>query len=516
MRILVDDEAVSLEALTMEHAGQTLVWNADSYDRLARGEIEGIFREINSYWLSRPIAEQNAIFETYQKIHEVFETIFDSKRLHARLTDLTKELLDLHPLEEIRYWINVKSNLQIPASMKESYAVTDPQERTYLRSDYAGLMVLSLGLRPMVPVWGEYIRRIKEESGNEYKEYVAMGLLAKTQQIRSQPMQRLETYVEAWVGQDDITVASVLGGLGSSELPGWLLSQVLVRRLVLVDIGKSNDSNNLISNAYSAIRSSIDTLSRRFNGNVGDKRKDNEEMRDDNTSYMELYKIKQTISDGDLVTLSVYAEQMDKILQKIDPSADLGRLQACYDALVAGNPEISTHHLTLVQWTIRRVLPPRSIPSLTKAALMRVLAVTQCLLWHWGFTDLALLSTAKPYVSNRDVAGMFESRARIPKEAVARLVELYPHYQDIGSKQATDRQLNVACRAIDLLAKTITRTDWEVIAPEELLRSSKTPLRSRRMIVPADIKAQLADLVIFLAEREKAAALAARQKQSVV
>lgn len=504
MHIELDDDSTSLSALRICHKGKCTTWDAGMYDRTSRGAGAAIFNEINAYWATLPANRQQAIWDVYEKIQETFETVFDSNKLHSTLVALTKELLEQHPLDEIDYWIKIRSNLKIPASMKEAYGPNDPRDRTYLRADYAGLMILAIALRPMVPVWGEYIRRIKDESGSNYKEYLALGLLARSGIIRSEPMLRLRRYIEASVGTDTVTLSSVIGGLGSAELPEWLLGLALTRPVVLVNISECDDRNNIISNIYRVVKNSIDTLNRKFSGAINEKRRVNDAVDDDNSSLAENYKVKQEISDGDLVILSVYTEDTNAMALKVDPTVDLELVQLCQRELSRhGQLEINQHHLTLTQWSLKPAISARGIPSLNKPSLLRAMSVTQALLWHWGFIDLALLVAASPVLAQgEEMLGVVESRSRIPREHVARLMELYPYYQNIGGRQITERQQNPAVKAIELLTRTITRCDWDVIGPNRLLQLGKDSLTGKRMIAPADIKKQLADLIIFLAEKE--------------
>lgn len=508
MRIDVKND--TLNDIEVIHGKEVLHFSAGPLDH-KNVERSRIFHEINAFWASLDQARQKEIFEVYRQIEETFDTVFELKKLHTRLTRLSTELLNLHPLEDIAFWVKAKTDIRPPSSMKLDYGPNDTRDMTYLRDDYEEITVLSIALRPMVPIWGQYIEKNNREVGTNYKEYMALGLISRSRLIRSSAIRRLELYIEASVRSDSATLASVIGGLGSTELPGWLMAQTLVRRISVVDITNSDDRNNLISNLYRSVRGAVDALNRKFKGAVRDKRPEGSDNEEDNSSIAENYKVKQVISDGDLVVLSYFTEKLDAVAKRIDPEIPLELVKDCYQALKQdSNFTIQQPTLVLTQWVIRDALPPRSIPSMNKPALLRAMAVCQAALMHWGYPYLAALIGATPSrTDDGDFLGIMESRSRIPKEMVAKLIELYPHYQAEG-RQATDKQLNPACRAVELLTKELIHSDWVVRGPKELLTTIEAP-RNKVILVPADIRAQLASLVIQLATPKESAETANTQ-----
>lgn len=505
MRIEVRNDTLS--EIVVIHGKEELEFNGSCYDQSARsaGEKQEIFQEINAYWSTLPQNRQKEIFECYKQIYDIFETVNEPKRLHTRLMKPITQLLTLNPLEEIDYWVKTKTKITPPESMKRDYGPNDPREMTYLYHDYEQLTVLTIGLRPMVPVWGQYIANAKDEYGTVYKEYRALGLIAQVKDVvRSEPINRLERYIEASISKDSATTASVLGGLGTTELPQWVLAQAVVRRLSVVNVSGSDSRNNLISNIFRAVRAALESLNRKFDGAVREKRREHDSNEEDNSSIAENYKVKQIISDGDLSVLLYYTEKMDEMVRRIDPTVSMKTVMDCYRVLQA-NEDMLIHKPTLVlsQWLISPALPPRGVPSLNKKALLRVMAISQAVAWHWGYPDLAVLIGAQPSrAENEEFFGVMESRSRIPKEHIARLVELYPHWQKL-SRQDNEKQANVACKAINLLTKELITSDWKVCCHPDLGQAAKVPKDGIKLI-PPDIRAQLAELVIKSAENKQA------------
>lgn len=149
------------------------------------------------------------------------------------------------------------------------------------------------------------------------------------------------------------------------------------------------------------------------------------------------------------------------------------------------------------------MIPPRSIDNISKPSLLSCFAAAQAILWYHQQPDLALLLTAAEIRDNQGfLIGGIESRSRIPKEFVDRFVELYPHYQEKGSKER-ERQTNVACKAIDQIAKDFVKCDWRTNAPTALIALGSTVADRKMISAPTDIKTQLSVLVLRLAEAQE-------------
>lgn len=509
MKIEVGENAgADISTISIIHGSERVEWSAAEYERGNDRSPEAVFRHINEFWAHLPKAQQDAIFDVYARIKEALDTVFDHNRLHVRLIGLVEELYKHMSLEDFARWITFNSDIKVPSVIKDSYGPTDSIDRTYLRSHYQGLILLALALRPMVPIWSEYISRIKALAGNNYKEYRASGLLSRAPVMHSPEMKTLRNYVESNANVimdtsgEGVSVASTLGGLGTAEMPDWLLALALVRRVAVGDLESDGEKGTIISNVHKYISSTIKSLDRRFKGKVRNKEQISDSD-DDNASIIENYKVKQDVSDGDLVALSIYTEKVNEIALRILPEINMDRLQICMNGLSRlSNKQIYPHQIALCQWVIHPVISARGVPFLNKPALLRIMGIVQAVLWHWGYPDLAALLGATPVVAESEtmISGS-EGRNRIPKELMDELVRLYPHYQQLSGKQQGERNLNVAGKAIDSLARDLTENEWQLTASKELLAELSGVSASGRMLAPPDIKIQLAKLITDIAKR---------------
>lgn len=495
-----------------------LAWDVRAYDRTGQADAIGIagmeglegdkydrvFNDINAFWAQLPPSRQENIWDVYSTIHEILMTDYESRSILEKLKIQVKYLYDLMPLEEIKHWMLFHSNIRIPSSLKTEYDELNPPDRTYLRSDYQDLVSLAIAVRPMIPIWGEYIGRTKSEHGTTFKESMALRLLYYTYLMQCVPMERLRTYIESSVAhssQGGPSFAAVLGGLGTTELPEWLMANIVVRRISVVPVSAADETAQIISNVHHFINNALRSLDRRFKGRVTEKSQPSASGEDpNNISSAEMYKVKQEVCDGDLVTLNVYTERVYDMAAMVIPEASQETIDLCLLHVKAlENLPIHPHQVVLAQWVMTRALPARTIPLLNKPSLMRALAITQAALWQWGFYDLAAMTTAEPLSAGGDtMINIIESRGRIPKEQMDKLIEQYPHQHHPRGKNQSVRQTNVASRAIDAFCALIDRSDWRLHAPTELIALSSSTGNTKKLIVPADMRAQLANLIIRL------------------
>ncbi len=503
-----------LSMIKLEHKGRFNTWDVSStYSRTQNSNKEKeeeidtatLFAEINDYWASLSPERQDGIFETYQSISEIFEADYQLETATNKLRQKVALLYNYQPLGEIQHFLKFHADIQYPSSVRESLDSANSNsraERTYLRSDYFGLVSLAVALRPMIPIWGQFIEHSRRELGNNYKEYMAFGLLKNTQLARCHELERLREFIHSSIASQttgDKTFTTVLGGLGTEELPVWLMAMTAVRRLASSTVSGPGDSVNLIAKVHYYVDSKMKSLDRDFGRAFGGKvseKKQTGSADGDNTSHVEMYKIKPDISDGDIVSLNVYAEDPYRLLAAREPSVPVDYLEQCLAVTrKLDQQDIQPHQLWLIKWAIYPTLPPRGIDVITIEPLLNCMAVAQAVLWHWGFFDLAAMITATPQMTTDDLLiGMSENRSRIPKEHLGRMQENYPYTLPVKKNQSA-RQGNVAARAVDKLADILTRSDWILNAPPALVAKTSRIGNSRTLSAPPDLKIQLSNLL---------------------
>jgi hypothetical protein len=502
-----------LKSITISHGEDAMTWDARPYARASR--IDGnkavvdpandlVFREINAFIATLSAERQQVMWETYSEIWALFEQNYDPMALKGRLQKAIKRIYDQVPYQELHEWATMSSMIQLPQNLKTHYGENDPEDLTYLRQDYFDLTVLAIAARPMVPIWGEYIPRIKDQIETTFKEYEAVKLLYQTYITSCVPYQRMHRYMEASIGNKSKLgnmFSALISGLASSDMPDWLLANTLVRRTSVVPIASSNDGPNIVTDVYQYVNNTLRSPGhRRFAGPYAEKTVRKDEKSDQQESMAESYKIKQELSDGEVVMANIYMQQAHAIALAIDPTIDLEKLNWCVEAIGAMEVQpILKHQLTLTQWVLYSVISTKYVPLLSKTALLSGMAVTQALLWHWGYFDLAgLLTTREVKQDNEEFVSAQETRAKIPKEIMDEMVVVFPNPYPVKGKNVTPRQSNPGCRSVDVFYNLIANSDWFMFGPRQLVALTNRQPASRKMYVPADIRIQLARLLLHL------------------
>lgn len=494
----------------VEHNGVEIEWTVGEY--VKRIEIVGpsIFDSINQYWATRSALQQENIWQCYQRIKDVLESVNDAVPLLHELQPLLQALYDEHKIEEIDKWFAFNSlthNINIPAQFEEEYIYSDERpgnrEKTYTRQDYIRLVGLAISLRPMIPIWGEFLNITKRETGTNYKEKYAYALLAKTKLVECAAMEKLRIYLAGNLKSDRPMEAAILAGVGSEDYVSWLLSALIVNRICVGDVRGIEGPPHLVIASYKYIEPYI----RSVNGvGFGDQVKAKEFGTgdgDQEPSRLESFKIRSEHAQGDISIFDVYLrdDNLTTAAKRLCPSIDLEMLHevksAC-EALKTTYPQ--AFQIALMQWILAPIIPPRAGFYIEPDKAINGLALAQTLLLQKGHMRLGLLITAKAAYTQgvQQVSGL-GSMARLTREQIDELNKLYP-YGRIPMSRPNAKSPNDAIVAIDKVADGFSSGDWTIIAPDRFMVYNSEVI-PRRQGCPPDIKQMLAALVIDVAKR---------------
>lgn len=515
------------------HRGQRLVWDVQSLartgDRQRPREVGKIFDETNEMFSRIPIERQDLIWEGYKKVREILDSLGyvgapdddsdeDSALIAIRLSKAVRLIYDNLPLEEIRYWRQHYGKIRVPANLRMEYddggdsAVKHQRDTTYLYPEYLDLVDLTLAIRPMLPIWGEYVRAAKEDTGTCLKEFYALRLIRHTWLVNCPAVVRLKEYIDGLIARElkiskkskeEPLALMIMSGIPDTEFPWILLGMTLARRLVTSEVNTIDERSHLVTNLHQFISSKIKSNaidknfgSRKFGNRLTAKKIGNERGEENQPSLIELNRVKQPLSDGDLVIIQHYASKPELMLRHAAPDVPVELFQICYKAsAILNRLRIEDHHVILTQYAISRALCPRAVRLLTKEQMRAAMSVAQAIYWARGYYSLAALTTATSMAIDYDNAVLStESTDRILRSHLEKL-SVYPQHQ---GKRMSSRNANAATRAIETFSESITGYSWSVNGPEELLPHLQTIGSSRRMNTPTDIQLSLANFFISL------------------
>ena len=490
----------------MSHDGVELSWDIALFDRVSYNGNYDIFADINGYWNYVQPHIKASIFDVYSRIRVAYNDIWDTDTLTATLYLLTKELYELHKLEDIHHWVWFHSNSLVPASVFESFTeaheTTYSRDRTYLKEDYRWLVTLSIALRVAIPIWGEYISRTKKNN-TVFKEYFAFQLLKHSNVFNSEPMERLRVYINGSLPPDKAKSSAVFGGVGTEEFPTWVLGLVAVRRLSIGDTRGIDSTSSLVTFIYKFLNQKIKSNDNSFIGRVNDKTIEGQVKEgENNLSKLEGYKIKQEIPAGDIALISYYLEDSLKIALKLCPDIDVKLVNDCLaSSQVLQLNQLWKQQVVLAQWILKPLVPPRALLHVSKAQVVSAIGLCQAILWHLGHYELSGLISAINQ-SNEDELSITgtDSRARITKDQLDVLEKLYPYTRKPVGKQKNPKRINPAVEAVESLASMFSENDWILTARKDM-SDKLTNSAGIHYSVPSNIKILLANLAIQLGNR---------------
>lgn len=545
----------STEAV-ISHRGEELTWNVKLVDKASAGvgyaernsKPTSMFEEINQFLKTLRPEVHDVLFRLYGEMYRAFEEANNKTDLSEALKPLIAEMYDYIKLDDVKHWVAFTApGIKIPDNLLTVYSTREempgPPEQTYLRSDYIWLVALSVALRLMTPIWGEFINRTAREVGTTWKEYEAFKLLQQASIFHSIPMERLRVFSEAIIPPDKNLSAAIIDGISSDDFPAWVLALTAVRRLIVADISGQDPNQSLMGSIRRFMSSKVTGQQTSFMGVVKDKpAADSGGDEATNLSTAERYRMRQDLPAGDIAMMEHYINRFvelnpfetDDPSLLMEPTSEAGkRVYSIWHQLLSHRDDgrivpkslttkvmavreteegrqllmesldsiqkldqsqhrIWPSQLTLIQWVLADLLSPRCWDYVSKETVLNGAAIAMAYLKYSGHDELAHLITASRIEDFDDLLGGPLSRSRIPKETVDELDRIYPFARRTGGRNP-ERQKNAAIQAIDQLEEILSRDEWHINVPQSWLTTN-----SRRYAVSQDIKIKLAKLIIDL------------------
>ena len=502
--------------VNIDHNGINLSFSIKIYDRtkITSSTNNDLFKEINRYLAYLPANRQKEIFSSYQKISEIMAP---GSSYELSLPWLVAEVNKIYQylfVDELEKWLSSQRDIRYPTTAVDKVGDDLDKQKTYTRQDYFHLVVLTIGLRMMIPIWGEYQSYIKTSSGTQWKELVAMRIFTKSTLHQYSAVHRLRIYCESFIENDDKHISSAaFSGLSSSELPDWLLSGAIIKRLTVASIDDNLDKGGLVKNIYGHVTNALNGIDDNF-GNV--RPKNNSDIDDEDSSNLEKSRPKPRSTTGEIDSFKFYFAQRaydpnlpvleDAIYQanRLDPTIPVELVQDCFNHNLFNhkfNPVAVPMHY-LAKWIYYDLVEEETIDELSLVTTnVTVFSVCQALCIHWGFLNAALMFNAVPVEGGSNLIEGSGDVKRPQTITANQLIELLPYKMVINS--SNERQKNVATKALGDLKKIFPTCQWEVYLPP-VLQEKVGPNFGRKVIVdtPPLIIEEMAQILIRLINQE--------------
>lgn len=505
------------QTLQVSHGGEHIVFDVGQFESTSMSLKNILFTEINGYLCSLPEASQAKIYAAYVEIRTLMKLRSRISEIEADVTAQVKTIYEEITEEGLTRWFRYNRRVIYPTTCPEMHDPDDQfPQKTYLRSDYLALAIYAVRLRPMIAIWGEYVRLVRVETGNNLKEYISFFILAKTDMLRSEAYLRLMGYIENIKNFKTFIsnpAASVEESLSSSELADWLIYITIFRRLTCGAIDTDEKNAHLTSSVHTYVSFIIERSESRF-GQFRWKKSPQERSGDDGEKPItDSYRSRQEVSIGDMAIDTVYLSKRADVALDVDPTIPFELIEAMIGEKIEEN--IQSFQVILCQLVLSLVMSPYSINTILARReqgisveavkvihnpLHDALVITKVVLWHWGYHMLSLLTTA---VELHEDDRMEESIDQISRAMVTELNQYFPYPLKSGTN---DRQRNIAYLEITELSKLIGQKAWDVSMPNAIkVEGMKYLDPLGKMYTPTDLQEQLAKLVIEVAKRKEMA-----------
>ena len=485
------------------HDGEILSFPASAFSKKPFERGFDPFEEINQYWASKSKYFQDTIFAIYRDVNTAFDYIMNTDELYGELNDLIVQLLEHHPLSEIEMWLRTNPSIHRPETVKDALpSPTDNTKtvgKTYTVSDYYPLLALSFVLRLLTPIWGEYISSIRKNTEVDKKEYIAMQLLNGTGLLECPAMLRLRVYIDELTQSEQvIDWERVLDGFSSEDIGFLMLSLVCVRQLCLSDLRGSDPHTQIVAGIWKFLmhrvsNSEMSSVKIKESG-------EGEGFGSEQHSIMESYRRRTELSIGDIAEFEHAISHPEFMAKCIEPSIDLSLLHVSLESIKnieiqnVGDPQI-----VIAGWVLKDYISPHALYYVCDN-LDKVLAVTEAVLWHRGFKTIAAIASSYAVTAVEEISvGYINTREQLSLETLEKLKKHYPYGWTSPKKKNSGKMYGIT-EAIDHIADQLAFTSWRMSMSEERIIDVYKEKR-RKLIIPSNIKEQLAGLIIDIENR---------------
>lgn len=414
--------------------GTRLVWvTTNHWNKLGRLGTDKVFAPLNEYLASLPPPHQSAIFNIYAQAHAVFDQQLSFDENTRALKPIVENLLACLDFDRLAEWTMRYGNIAYNADIREVYTGEHPRPLTYLKDEYNELVVLSLMLKAVVPIWALYLAGYSDSRGKDYRDTSAFELVTDSMIMTLPAMERLREYCEASAERNSKQFApAICQRLGSDEIPRMFLASAAVRRLAVGDI--RNPDKTLIKEVYKYLESTTTGYSK----GVRDKRSTKGEN-DEPESVSERYRISSTIPDMAVEELEADLEHVDWFCTRLERNAipvDPNRVHELIGRM-ENNPQfaIADYHLSLAVIPLKDLISIKLIASASRMGVIRAVALAAATYEAQGPTPLCDFLTAGRTARDLEtLAGVGGIPIRELTEAHKEQVEaLYPYKQTESS-----------------------------------------------------------------------------------
>ena len=510
--------------INITHGDEFIPWRVNDNTSTGVSPYSTTFDLINEVYEKFSYESQTKIFKLLGDIKALITEEFNIQALTIGLRKYFKELMDAHDYQFIRQFVSNDMRIIIPTKCVQDYIDTDEKpgsrDQTYLKKDYQDLVALILLIKPLIPIWIEYTQFTKGESGKNHREPDCWSLLSLSYVFDLPAVKKLEDYIYCFLKKNPVSLSTIVTGPGTEDYPGTVLANIIINKVALNDpLRTSTNANgqesNIITNIYYFVRAAANgDGAQRQASTVKEKKPEGGGNDVDRVSAMEGYRMQNQNSPGVTRAMQLEASNIELIVHRlfhgIDPFTPCKK-KFCSASEIdrdlldiflskadeTKNRQVEDCQITITQYLLNSVLPAKAFPEYSMYQIINLIAIAQTLLWMEGQYLLAGIIGASADTDTESYVGGVTSRTRINAELLAKIDEHFPMATTVISQRT--KQINPITKAIDTLNEELSRSEWILNLPPDMIEKITGHEHNRYVRIPPDIKVILANLIIKIA-----------------
>ena len=511
MKIIVDDQT---SLVSMSHNGATIDWYDFNRPNNWEHNPNELFTEINGFWASLPNETQDELWAIYLDVYDLFKVKMDVRILIEKLQPKFVFLLDeLHSVESLGDYLQTVT-IKYPDNVDEVFdsdLERKSRELTYTKSEYFDLVVATVALRAIMPIWESLLIELNP-TGSRANFYASVDLLRTLIDTEFQDcpaLKRLEVYVEAAylninkkpnkLSQLSVSVA----GPGTDDLIYYLYSVVVCTRLMTTPINNKKPQVNLISAVYMRVKQDIRRLPDVFNERVAERRDDRMGLDgSDKIGYFESYSTRQRVSDEVPITNGEYLLKLKQFSARYNKDIPYSLVKECVNYFIELDFDVLNKDVFLTQIIVAPTIMHASIPDIdNRRAMMNAMGLATAAMIHYGLHDVAKILVMRP-IENEECEEVFTPMLPVSPQLIEKLDIYYPYRRpSSNSSSKNPKRVNMGILSIDEYCTFFVTNRWKIEANKTLL--DLLQCEAGEWQIPRHIKTKLAEAYVIINEHLK-------------
>jgi len=495
-------------------SGESIHFNIGSIiNKRSKDELDELsqYDTLNKYCNYKGLEFKNTLYSKYIAAARVITGIVFKEATLQDLIDILHSVIDMFDTADVEYFLTDVLKIAIPDNLQEVFNDRIESDglgtrvQTYLKSDYIQLATLTVIMKAVLPIAGDYAKSKESEISNGHKEYILYSLISG-HPINDYPAAiKLKAWIDILIAlclpdKDTLSIIIIEKQIPESEINSFIYSMVMVQKVAIASIVNDDRNRNVITRIYNYIINKL-----KVKGSPSSKIRDKKPLADtdsntgDKESMIESYRIVTDLTPGAEVELNWVCSDLSLLSVGIKLPYDKVVLS---DAVKFNQSfrewEISNEQIVLLGYIFKRIIDPRSIYYLNIDGIINLLSLGFAILRNLGYPELAVLLTSKSIIESGEVTAINTAATSIRFDPAVKekLNALYPYEKQINATKT----VNLAETAISQLVNSMFKRVWRHTCDSKYITELGGDPNSYQ-VLPNDIKTMIALAIIDLEEK---------------